>query len=53
MVERRDGARLGFESAMPIRPIDKVFQQDLDGDGAIQAGIPRRVDLTHPADANQ
>ncbi len=53
MMERRDGARFGFESAAAVRPIDEVAQQHLDGNRAIETGVSRCIDLTHTADANQ
>ena len=30
-----------------------MLPEDLDGDGAIEAGVPRSVDLTHPTGAQQ
>src|SRR5678816_1306536 len=30
-----------------------MLRKDLDGDGAIEAGVPRSVDLTHPTGAQR
>ena len=50
---RERGQCLGFphEPAQCLRILRKVFGQDLDGDIALQPGIPRTVHLPHPTRA--
>jgi hypothetical protein len=48
----REHARLALE-ALAQSGIGDVRGQDLDGDGSIQARVPRLVDLTHAAGAGE
>jgi hypothetical protein len=49
MVEGRRGLRFLNEAALSRRVGDFIVRQNLDGDKAIQAGVARFVDHTHPA----
>ena len=45
MAEPRDRLRLSLEPLLEIRVIGHMLGQDLDGDGAVQAGVTGFVDL--------
>ena len=49
MVERRGGLRLLHEPALTLGVGDGLGAQDLDGNEAIETGVPGLVDLPHPA----
>jgi hypothetical protein len=51
VVQARDGLRLVLEPLLEIGVGGDVLGQDLDGDGAVQAGIAGFVDFTHTARA--
>ena len=51
VVQARDGLRLALEPLLEIGVTGDVLGQDLDGDGAVQAGVAGFVDLTHAARA--
>jgi hypothetical protein len=51
VVESGDRARLPFEAQTRLRVGDSIGRNHFDRDGAIEPGIPRAVDLTHPAAA--
>ena len=46
VLERRNRLRLALESRPPIRTSRR---QHFDGDGAIESGVTRLVDLAHPS----
>ncbi len=46
--ERGEGLRLVLEAGQPVRIPGEALGQDLDGNGAVEAGVPRPVDLAHP-----
>jgi hypothetical protein len=50
--QRGDRARLALEALAPLAMGGDLGGQDLDGDGAIEAGIARAPDLAHAADAD-
>ena len=52
VVQARDGLRLALEPLLEIGVTGDVLGQDLDGDGAVQAGVAGFVDLTHAARAD-
>jgi hypothetical protein len=52
MLERGDRARLAVEALAELRVGGKGRRQDLDGDGAIEPGVARAVDLPHAAGAD-
>ena len=47
MIQAGDGPRLALEALAAFRLIGKMDGKNLDGDDAIQAGIPGAVDLAH------
>ncbi len=49
VVQARDGLRLALEPLLQIRVRGDMLREDFDGDGAVEAGIARFVDLTHSA----
>ncbi len=53
MVQRSQGPRLALELAQAIGVAGDVLRQDLDGDGAIEAGVAGAVDLAHAPGADQ
>ena len=42
-------SRLPLEPLLQIRVCGDMLREDLDGDGAVQAGVASFVDLTHAA----
>ena len=48
-----DGAGLALEALTSMDIGGQIGRQDLDRDVAIQSGVPRAVDLAHPACAEQ
>ena len=53
MVEGRQHTSLALEPRDPIRVAGQTAGQDLEGDVAAQLHVPRAVDLSHSAHANQ
>ena len=51
MIQRRQDLRFAFEPRQPVGVERKGVWEDLERDLAVQPGIARAVDLTHPADA--
>jgi len=47
VVEARDDARLALEALARLGAHRQVPLEDLDGDGPVQARVPRPVDLAH------
>ena len=50
--ERRQGARLALEARPAVGVRGQGGRQHLDGDGAVETGIPGAIDLAHPARAD-
>ena len=50
--ERGEGARLALEARPALGIANQAGRQHLDGDGAIETGIPGAVDLAHPPRAD-
>ena len=50
MIQRRGGERLPFE-AMARHRVGELTREDLDGDRALQARVPRPEHPPHAADA--
>ena len=53
MIERRDGAGFPFESFSAVGVGRKLRGQDLDGDEAIEPGVPRFIHFAHAAAAEE
>ena len=53
MVQRRRGPRLLRKTLQAVRVAGKRCGQDLDGDGAVEAGVMGAVDLAHSACADR
>ena len=53
MREMRDRPRLAIESLAELRVRGERLRQDLDRDRAIQARVPRFIDLAHTARAER
>ncbi len=53
VVQAGDGLRLALEPLLQIRIGGDVLGQDLDGNGAVQAGAASFVDLAHAASAEE
>ena len=53
MVEQGHGASLALESRAQLGVAGDPVRKDLDGDGAVQAGIGRLIDLPHPASSKR
>jgi len=49
VVQAGDGLRLALEPLLEIAIAGDMLWQDLDGDGAVKAGVAGLVDLTHAA----
>ena len=52
MIKRRSRSCFLLEAAQAVGVIRKRSGQDFDGDFAVQAGVARAVDFTHPARAD-
>ena len=52
VVQAGDGLRLALEPLLEVGVGGDVLGEDLDGDGAVQAGVAGFVHLTHPARAD-
>ena len=52
MVERRHGARLGDKPVAVSGKLGELAFDHLDGDIAVQAYLPRKIDGAHPADSD-
>ena len=53
MGEGGDSLRLALEARERVRIVGGARRQDLQGDVAIEPGVPRPVDLAHPARAQK
>src|SRR5262245_1205547 len=53
MVQRGHGAGFALEPRAPVRIGRKLFRQDFDRNNPVETCIPRFVDLTHAAGANE
>ncbi len=53
MAQRRDRAGLALEPLLQIRIRGHMRGQHLDGDGAVEAGVSRFVDLAHAPGAQR
>ena len=53
MIQAREKACLALESLPSLLTLQEIFPDDLHGDVAIQARVPRAVDLPHPARAER
>ena len=49
MIELRDRFRLALKAQLELRARGQLGGQDLDGHGALEAGITGTVDLAHSA----
>ena len=47
VVQGGEQARFALEAAAPVRILEKLSGQELDGDVAVEAEIARAIDLTH------
>ena len=53
MIEPCHRASFAFEPLSPIGIGSEMFRQHLDGDDAIQTGVPRLVDFAHSTGPDQ
>jgi hypothetical protein len=53
VVEGGDGPRLALEASLALRVLCEGRGEDLDGDGAVEAGVSPAPDLAHPASADR
>src|SRR5882672_9988765 len=49
MIQGRNGASFPLEALLGLRIFRKMRRQDLDGYGAVKAGVARAVHLAHAA----
>ena len=49
MIQGRDGAGFAFEACVRFGFFGEMFGENLDGDGAVEAGVARAVDFAHAA----
>ena len=52
VVQAADGLGFTLEAFPALGVVGQVFGKDLDGDGAVETGIPCPVHLSHTACAN-
>jgi hypothetical protein len=53
MLQSRDGLGLALETGPQVRVLAEMGRQELGGDFAVKAGIPRPVDFAHPSRAKR
>src|SRR5262245_42215645 len=53
MAQRRDRARLGFESRPAIGAMGAILGKRPDADGPIEPPVAGRIDLAHPSDPDE
>jgi hypothetical protein len=53
VVEGGDGLRLALEARAALLVLGEGGGEDLDRDGAVEAGVPAAPDLAHPAGADR
>src|SRR5450631_1817273 len=51
MVQRRNHPRFAIETVLGLRVVGKMGRQNLDGNGAVKAGVAGTVDFSHSASA--
>jgi len=52
MIQRGEQARFALEPRESLFVIGERFRKNFDGDVALELGIPRTIDLTHPSYAD-
>jgi len=53
MVEAGDGTSFALESFAQLGPVGQMIRQDLDGHGAVEAGVACAIDFAHPSRAQR
>ena len=51
MIQRRNGARFALKALLQIGVGRKMRRQNLDGNGAVEAGVLGAIDLSHTSGA--